>query len=162
MNLIDSICLLIILLLTGWILWCKFKNNTGLFPSTIDEVWYCGKWYTYKSSCYDDNIPPRWPVEDQIMFNPYECGVAGFRGGTAPGLIDGLIPAIIIDGKIGLYELTKVEPPSNSFYDGAMWDDGHHAWFKFVKSVPLTDELEKQFCDHARAYAIDNMKMELA
>ena len=51
------------------------------------------------------------------------------------GLIDGLIPATSINGKIGLYKQVGDRYRDSALYDVATWDDGYKIDLRFVKSI---------------------------
>jgi len=124
-----------------------FKKHDKRFPLKVKEYWYCGIWYMYLAdlssggkkitSLDPDDIES--PVRDQIAFNPWHIGL---MGKDSSGLIDGLIPAIRVDDKIGLYRQTCAPYQTKSFYDVAMWDDGCHIDMKFVRTIPVGGEDE--------------------
>ena len=111
------------------------------FPAEVVGHWYCGSWYMYLSDLRDKekymglSLDPKEiesPAPDQVAFNPYHTGHA--RSDTS-GLIDGLIPAIRVGDKIGLYKQVGSRYQDTSFYDGLPWDDGYKIDLRFVRSV---------------------------
>lgn len=117
-----------------------FRRNTQ-FPKKIKGHWYCGSWYLYLSDLRDkgeyqgSNLNPdeiKLPAENEVAFNHFRTGLS--RNDTS-WLVDGLIPAIRINDRIGLYRQIGSRYRTSSFYDGAPWDDGYHIDLKFVKSV---------------------------
>lgn len=125
----------------------------GDLPLEINELWYCGKWYLHKSK--------EWPVEDEAMFDPFECDMWG--RGEDSGLIDGLIPAYKKEGWVGLYKIARWIPPSSPFYDGAPWDDGKKVDLKLVKVIPESElELHTFFRPEALAERFHNYYEKLA
>ena len=121
-----------------------FVRCDARFPRTVTGHAYCVSWYLYLSDqrkagnfgAYKfggDEAQAISPAEGKIAFNHYRCGI--WRDDKR-GLIDGLIPAIRIDGMIGLYKVTRQKYRNNRFYDGATWDDGCMIDLQYVKAVP--------------------------
>lgn len=115
------------------------------FPRIVPEHWYCGSWYLYLSGLREDGEyngtsldPPDMAVyaTDVVAFNPFRTGHAG---GDISGLVNGLIPAIRIGHKVGLYQQVGRKYRTTSFYDGAPWDDGYNVDLKFVRAIPVSE-----------------------
>jgi hypothetical protein len=91
------------------------------FPKLIRNHWYCGAWYLHKG---EEGVP---------VFNPFRTGLV--RDDTAD-LIDDLIPAYRIAGKIGLYkQVGEKYPYGCGGSDLAPWDDGKAIDLRFVRSI---------------------------
>lgn len=119
----------------------------GRFPQTVDRHWYCGAWYTYicelrnsglyhGTSLSPDPCDVLSPAEGRVAFNPFRTGHAG---SDTSGLVDGLIPAIRFDDRVGLYRQVggKYHDQDQRFYDGAPWDDGYMINLEFAKWIPV-------------------------
>lgn len=91
-----------------------------VFPRTVKRHWYCGAWHLHRGK------------EGRIVFNPFRTG---FCGDDTSELIDGLIPAIRVGDRIGLYKQVGQKYRETSFYDGAPWDDGYMVDLRYVRSV---------------------------
>lgn len=111
------------------------------FPRSVNEHWYCGKWYLYLADLHVKGEhrgttlnPPDMPVcaTDVVAFNPWRTG---HIDNDVSGLVDGLIPAIRIGDKVGLYRQVGRKYRTTSFYDGAPWDDGYHVDLEFVRAI---------------------------
>lgn len=123
--------------------WLKrlFSKHDERFPKTVRDHWYCGSWYLYLSGLIDEGKykqntldPEDFSVTalDKVAFNHHRMGI---HNGDVSGLMDGLIPAIQVGTKVGLYrQIGNTHRPS-SFYDGASWDDGYKIDLEFVKAV---------------------------
>ena len=116
------------------------------FPQFVQQHWYCGSWYMWLGELRDNgeyeggNLDPDPAVlmpfaTDKVAFNHFHMGVHGRDGSM---LIDGLIPAIRIGDRVGLYKASHRYRKEN-FFDGAMWDDGYHVDLSFVRSIPMED-----------------------
>ena len=75
---------------------------------------------------------PLSPAEGKVAFAHHNVGL---YGSDKSGLVDGLIPAIKIKGKVGLYELVKRYKRSSFTSDPASYDDCMEVDLKFIKSV---------------------------
>src|SRR4051812_12707463 len=93
------------------------------FPKAINGLWYCGAWYMDKSQ---KGLP---------CFNPWKTAIIGADHSDC---IDGLIPAMRIGDKIGLYIRVGKTYWGGGGSDLASWDDGMKIDLKFVKSVIAT------------------------
>jgi len=124
-----------------------FARHDARFPKTVEGHAYCVSWYLYLSDqlkagnfgAYKfggDEAQAISPAEGKVAFNHYRCGI---WGDDNRGLIDGLIPAIRVDGMIGLYKVTRQKYSNSRFYDGALWDDGCMVDLQFVKAVPQSE-----------------------
>lgn len=109
------------------------------FPPYIIDHWYCG-WIMDVDNLRREGMEiEKWsqsgipfpPEDGSIAFNPWTTGIIN---NDTTECIDGLIPAIKMDGRIGLYEVTNISHPG-MHYDGAPWDDGKRVTLKFVKSI---------------------------
>lgn len=114
------------------------------FPRTVDEHWYCGAWYEYLAKLRDQGAytgttmdPPEIasPANGEFAFNPWHTGHAN---PDTTGLIDGLVPAMRLGNRVGLYKQIGPRYRTTSFYDGLPWDDGYFVDLKFVRSIALT------------------------
>lgn len=123
--------------------WARGRDRR--FPRQIKGYWYCGKWYLYLGRLRDEGVyfennlnPPRgavpWPPDDgSPAFNHFRCGI--HQGSTHEELIDGLIPAVKIDGRIGLYSHGG-QYGGSCWDDNAGWDDGRKIDLQFVRAIP--------------------------
>lgn len=110
------------------------------FPLKHRGFWYTGSWSSYR---YDEQQAGRewrsdhvsWPVEGKIMFKYKWCAPQIPNGSDGRGLVDGLIPAMRLGDRVGLYEVTEQRRMPGS--DRGMWDDGIEVDLRFVKSVSV-------------------------
>lgn len=119
----------------------KEKNKDG-FPLSVKGFWYSYSWYSWLCKCdileYGDRMSGDKansvsPATDRIAFNHFRCGI---KNDNKTNLIDGLIPAIRIGDKIGLYKVVKGPYyRKHNHSDRAGWDDGKEIDLKFVKSI---------------------------
>ena len=119
----------------------KFFNSQ--FPKIIKEHWYCGAWYMYLSDLpgYKGNLDPddvESPATDKVAFNHFHAGI---YNEDKTGLIDGLIPAIRIGDKIGLYQVTRIKG-AGVWYDGLPWDNGQKIDLKLNYALMLVNEVK--------------------
>ena len=123
-----------------------FEKHDTRFPKEVKGYWYCGEWYLHLSDLHDKglydmkrmNSDPaivETPARDKVCFNHCRCGFTTF--GDSSELIDGLIPAIRVDDKIGLYKQVGRQYCENNFYDGAPWDNGMKIDLEFVRTVEI-------------------------
>jgi len=97
------------------------------FPTLVKEHWYTGAWYMKRT---EEGLLPK---EEVVAFN---CWTTGVMGKDTTGLIEGLIPAFVIDGKVGLYEIVKAPYYTRqSGNDRAGWDDGKYVDLKLRKVI---------------------------
>lgn len=110
------------------------------FPLEYRGFWYTGSWVSHR---YDEQQADRewrsdhvrWPVEGKFMFNYTWCRSQVHQGRSDRGLVDGLVPAMRLGDKVGLYKVINWHRMPGS--DRAMWDDGIEIDLEFVKSVPV-------------------------
>lgn len=128
-----------------WGIW-TWLNPRAKFPALIKKHWYCGAWYLhisdlgeqglYSGSDLDpdpEEVP--WPVEGKkIIFNYHHCNLSW---SWDEHLIDGLIPAVRVGNRVGLYRVKGRKYHEESFYDGAPWDDGYKVDLELVQVVPV-------------------------
>lgn len=124
-----------------------FVNKRG-FPKHVKGHAYCVSWYLHISDLRDRGEyrkPSLNPTElepfaeDRVAFNHFRMGV--HQSSDTTGLIDGLIPAMRLGDRVGLYKVTKDRYRDTSFYDGAMWDDGYMLDLKLVKVIRMPKAL---------------------
>jgi len=105
-----------------------FSKNPSIpegMPKVVKDYWYCGEWYLYREKEKKEGREYRsahtpWPVEGKVVFNHHRCL---FDKDREDVLVDGLIPAIKIGDKVGLYEKTGGKSPG-FWHDSLPWDDG--------------------------------------
>ena len=123
-----------------------FQIRDSRFPRVIKGHWYCGCWYLYLGDLRDSgdysgttldpedvSSPARidvWP--HRLAFNPFHTGHAR---DDVSALVDGLIPAVRVADKIGLYKQIGRKYRDSAFYDGAMWDDGYKIDLRFIRCI---------------------------
>lgn len=113
----------------------KAKGH-GPFPKEVKDLWYCGMWQTYRGKAHDEGREYRfhhtpWPVEGEVLFNHGRCAL---YNNDDRGLVDGLIPAIRIGDRIGLYKVVGYRK-AGFWYDGLPWDDGAKIDLEFVRTI---------------------------
>lgn len=123
----------------------KKTHNKDGFPLTVKGHGYCIAWSILLHSQKEveikrgdtsesDKFSRLSPAEDKVAFAHHNVG---FYSDDKSGLIDGLIPAIKIKGKVGLYELVDRYKRSNFTSDPASYDDCMEVDLKFIKSIIL-------------------------
>lgn len=120
----------------------KKTHNKDGFQLVVKDHWYTGRWYMwickhgdleYGDSLSGDKANKVSPADDELAFNWRRCGI---NSDDTSNLIDGLIPAMRVGAKIGLYKLTnKPKRRTSLTSDLAGWDDGMYVNLKFVKSI---------------------------
>lgn len=96
-------------------------------PLKIRNYWYCGAWYMYG----DKNA---WfSVENKTCFDPSKVGLIGEDDSYC---INGLIPAHLKSGYVGLYRITS-RYSRDVAGDLAPWDDGMHVDLALVSAIPV-------------------------
>lgn len=109
----------------------KGRTKQG-FPVNVNNFWYMGSYYG------GTNVLPK--KEGKPYLNPFRCGIYKTDPNKdTSGLIDGLIPLIYRNDKVGLYKITKSPYYSGRSGDQACWDDGLYVDLKLVK----VEDLEK-------------------
>ncbi len=132
------------------------KEAPGPFIPEVNKYWYCGEWYMYRSAIHDRYLTGsdeeyrgdymQWPVEGKILFDPFSVGLVGFAEDEFR-LIDGLIPAMRVGDRIGLYRITYHHPPRSRNYDGLSWDNGCKVDLVFERSIKAAPMSNKEFLD---------------
>jgi hypothetical protein len=78
-------------------------------------------------------------MEGKPLFNPHHCREwLGF--GDNEGLVEGLIPAVRIGDRLGLYHVTAIYRPKSPWHDPAPWDDGKEIDLRLVRVIDLPIE----------------------
>ncbi len=119
----------------------KIKAKLSPFPSEIKGHWYTGAWYMWQCDLNKFDLPAKsdkivpFATGKKIAFDPFEVGlIYSHRNGN---LVDGLIPVMMIEDMVGLYEPSKTYPRQELRSDLAAWDDGRKVDLTFKKSIPL-------------------------
>lgn len=96
-------------------------------PLRIRNYWYCGSWYMY-------GVNHSWfSIENKTCFDPSKVGLVGEDTSFC---INGLIPAHIKSGFVGLYRITN-RYVRDIAGDLAPWDDGMHVDLALVSAIPV-------------------------
>ena len=125
----------------------KIKSKLSPFPSKIEGHWYTGAWYMWQCDLNKFDLPARcddivpFATGQKIAFNPFEVGL--IYSNDRSGLIDDLIPVMMIDDMVGLYEPSKTYPRKELRSDLAAWDDGRKVDLTFIKSIPLDEVVDR-------------------
>ncbi len=120
--------------------WWELRNSP--FPKEVKDFWYTGSYYSFVSDGIR-GLGVELPCK-QFMFNPFRMEMVGYPQRSYR--IDGLIPAMRIGNKVGLYSLAdRRSAYSSSMPDLATWDDGLKGNFRLEKIITVDENWHLEY-----------------